>query len=111
MISLLLSLAVLVIGGMAGIKYREYETQLNPEDKLFLYTDGVPEATDAEKELFGTERMLAALNEGKDGSPEQVLESVRRAVDDFVKNEEQFDDMTIGIHGHRIRLAISKDIR
>ena len=84
-----------VIGGMTGIKYREYEMQLNPGDKLFLYTDGVPEATDAEKELFGTERMLAALNEGKDGSPEQVLESVRRAVDDFVKNEEQFDDMTM----------------
>lgn len=84
-----------VIGGMAGMKYREYELQLNPGDKLFQYTDGVPEATDEGKELFGTERMLAALKEARDGSPEQVLKGVRLAVDDFVKDEEQFDDLTM----------------
>ena len=84
-----------VIGGMDGVKYREYELQLNPGDKLFLYTDGVPEATDEEKNLFGTERMVNALNEAKDGPPEQVLKSVRRAVDGFVKEAEQFDDLTM----------------
>ena len=84
-----------VLGGMEGIRYKEYELQLNPGDKLFLYTDGVPEATDANKELFGTERMIKALNRGKDSSPEQVLQCVRQAVDGFVKDAEQFDDLTM----------------
>ena len=84
-----------VIGGMDGVKYRQYELQLNPGDKLFLYTDGVPEATDADKNLFGTDRMIEALNRSKDGSPEEVLQGVRCAVDDFVKEAEQFDDLTM----------------
>ena len=84
-----------VIGGMEGVKYRQYELQINPGDKLFLYTDGVPEATDANGELFGTGRMIDALNERKDDSPTKVLEGVRRAVDDFVKESEQFDDLTM----------------
>ena len=84
-----------VLGGMDGMVYREYELQLEPGSKLFLYTDGVPEATDAENELFGKERMLAALNEEPDGTPEQLLKNVRRSVDAFVKNAEQFDDLTM----------------
>ena len=84
-----------VIGGMEGVRYTEYEIQLNPGDKLFLYTDGVLEATDADGELFGTERMVEALNREKDSSPEQVLQGVRRAVDAFVKDAEQFDDLTM----------------
>ncbi len=84
-----------VIGGMAGMNYKEYEIQLNPGDKLFVYTDGVPEATDGEKNMFGTERMLAALNQAKDGTPEEALKSVRKAVDGFVKDAEQFDDLTM----------------
>ena len=84
-----------VIGGLAGMQYKEYELQLNPGDKLFVYTDGVPEATDRNQQLFGMDRMLAALNTVKDGAPEEVLSGVRRAVDDFVKDAEQFDDMTM----------------
>ncbi len=84
-----------VIGGMEGVRYREYEVQLQPGAKLFLYTDGVPEATSAEKELFGTERMLAALNEDTAAPPEEMLKNVRRAVDAFVKEAEQFDDLTM----------------
>ncbi|MBR4702369.1 MAG: SpoIIE family protein phosphatase [Oscillospiraceae bacterium] len=85
----------LVVGGMEGVRYKEYEMQLAPGAKLFLYTDGVPEATDAKKELFGTERMLRALNDLPDASPEEVLKQVRRAVDGFVKDAEQFDDLTM----------------
>ncbi len=84
-----------VIGGMPGISYREYELHLDPGDKLFLYTDGVPEATNADSELFGTDRMIAALNEEKDQTPKQVLEGVRQAVDSFVQEAEQFDDLTM----------------
>ena len=84
-----------VIGGMDDVKYREYELQMTPGSKLFLYTDGVPEATDANKELFGTDRMLEALNAQPDASPEQTLQNVRAAVDAFVKDAEQFDDLTM----------------
>lgn len=84
-----------VIGGMDGLRYKEYEIQLKPGAKLFLYTDGVPEATDADGELFGTERMLDALNDEPTAKPEQVLKNVRSAVDAFVKDAEQFDDLTM----------------
>ena len=84
-----------VIGGMDGVRYRQYEIQMEPGAKLFVYTDGVPEATDAQKELFGTDRMLEALNEVPDTSPKEVLERVRAVVDDFVKDAEQFDDLTM----------------
>ena len=84
-----------VIGGMDGMKYREYELMLEPGAKLFLYTDGVPEATDSEGAMFGTERMLAALNEVPDAEPEQILKHVRSAVVSFVKDAEQFDDLTM----------------
>ncbi len=85
----------LVIGGMEGIRYREYEIRLEPGDKLFLYTDGVPEATDANEQMLGTERMIQALNADPDASPEQVLDNVRREVDAFVNGAEQFDDLTM----------------
>ena len=84
-----------VLGGMEGIRYREYELQLEKGDRLFLYTDGVPEATDSNKKLFGTDRMLDALNTRPDGSPQELLQQVRTAVDAFVQEAEQFDDLTM----------------
>ena len=84
-----------VIGGLANVSYREYELQLEKGDKLFLYTDGVTEATDEKGELFGTERMLEALNAHADASPREILTGVKDAVDAFVGDAEQFDDMTM----------------
>ena len=84
-----------VIGGMPGMKYRQYELQLHPGDRLFVYTDGVPEATDADSQLFGTDRMLSALNEKDAADPKEVVQVVHEAVDRFVKDAEQFDDMTM----------------
>ena len=84
-----------VIGGMEGMKYREYELQLRPGASLFLYTDGVPEATDAANGLFGTDRMLQALNADPAAPPQAVMQNVRDAVDAFVKEAEQFDDLTM----------------
>ena len=85
----------LVIGGMAGMRYPEYEIQLRPGDKLFLYTDGVPEATDAENHMFGMDRMIDTLNAEPGVSPEQTLRNMRLAVDGFVQQAEQFDDLTM----------------
>ena len=85
----------LVIGGMDGVRYKEYELRLQPGDKLFVYSDGVPEATDADNNMFGTDRMLAALNGDPGADPGQLLQDVRRAVDGFVKDAEQFDDLTM----------------
>ena len=84
-----------VIGGVEGVRYKEYELQLKPGSRLFLYTDGVPEATNADNVLFGTERMLAALNKAPDADTKTILKNVREAVDGFVKDAEQFDDLTM----------------
>ena len=85
----------LVIGGMDGIKYKEYTINLEPGSKVFLYTDGVPEATDSQSKMFGVQQMLSALNSDCDASPEATLKNVRAAVDRFVKDAEQFDDLTM----------------
>ena len=84
-----------VIGGMEEIRYREYELQLNPGDKLFVYTDGVPEAANVHEELFGTERMLAALCRAESGTPFEILEAVRQDVQQFAGSEPQSDDLTM----------------
>ena len=84
-----------VIGSIDDIKYKDYELTLSPGDKLFVYTDGVREARDKNSGLFGTKRMLEALNEAADVAPEEILKNVSSAVDGFVKEEEQFDDLTM----------------
>ena len=84
-----------VIGGLEGMKYTDYELRLEPGTKLFLYTDGLPEATDAALTQFGTARMLEALNADPGAAPEQTLKNMRTAVAGFVKDAEQFDDLTM----------------
>ena len=84
-----------VLGGMEGMKYRDYEFTLEPGSMLFLYTDGLPEASDAENAMFGTDRMISALNGAGDASPQEILRNVRRAVDDFANDAAQFDDLTM----------------
>lgn len=84
-----------VLGGMEGLQYKEYEIVLEHGTKLFVYTDGVPEAADADHNMYGTESMLIALNEVKDLTPEEILGHVRSSVDDYVKDAEQFDDLTM----------------
>ena len=84
-----------VVGGMDGVKYTDYELQLQPGDKLFVYTDGVPEAANVRDELFGTDRMLDALNADRYAPVEELLRNVRRAVSEFTEGAEQFDDLTM----------------
>ena len=84
-----------VLGGMEGMKYKEYEIQLSPGDKLFVYTDGVPEANDPDGNMFEVKRMIDALNEDPDASPAQILGAVRGEISKFVREAEQFDDLTM----------------
>ncbi|MBQ7152481.1 MAG: PP2C family protein-serine/threonine phosphatase [Clostridia bacterium] len=84
-----------VIGGMDGARYKEYEIQLQPGSRLFLYTDGLPEATASDNSMFGMERVLKALNESPDGETVPTLKHMRAAVEGFVKDAEQFDDLTM----------------
>ena len=84
-----------VIGGIEGAKYKEYEMQLEPGAKLFVYTDGVPEATDAENRMFGLERMMEALNREPEAAPKRILENIHDSVRAFVQEAEQFDDLTM----------------
>ena len=82
-------------GMMPGSRYREYELQLEPGSGLFVYSDGLPEANDSRQKMFGLDRTLAALNEDADAGPEETLNAVRRAVDAFVGQAPQFDDLTM----------------
>ena len=83
------------VGTMEGIRFEQHEFQLNPGDSIFVYTDGVAEATNGDDELYGTERMLSALNSEPDAQPEQVLGNVMNDINGFVDGAEQFDDITM----------------
>jgi hypothetical protein len=86
----------LAVGAIGMSKYVNTEIQLKKGDSIFVYTDGVAEATDANNELFGTDRTLEALNAvSKSASQKDILEGVRAAVDAFVKEAPQFDDLTM----------------
>lgn len=87
----------LVLAYVEDFSYKEYEFKLEPGDTLFLYTDGVAEATDASESLYGTDRMLKALNNAsKEGADaETLLCEVRKDIDGFVKDAPQFDDITM----------------
>lgn len=84
-----------VLGGMENIRYREYELLLKPGAKLFVYTDGVPEACNENKEFFGMERTVEALNQSVDETPQKILENVHSTVDQFVAGAPRFDDLTM----------------
>ncbi len=77
------------------LPFTEYRTKMQPGDALFVYTDGVVESTSKEQELFGSERMMAALQETADANPEEIISHMKEAIRGFVKEAEQFDDTTM----------------
>lgn len=84
-----------ILAGMDGIKYRKNEFTLAPGDEIYLYTDGVTEATDSENNLYGEERLLALLNSMSDLSGEEICRAVKADIDAFVGDAPQFDDITM----------------
>lgn len=83
------------VATMEGIPFRQHEFRLNPGDSVFVYTDGVAEATNGANELYGTDRMLNALNSEPDAQPGQILANVMNDIHAFVDGAEQFDDITM----------------
>ena len=85
----------LPLAAMEGVPYREYELVLQPGDEFFVYTDGVPEAINEATEQYGTDRMLAVLNEYSDIDMEKRIDIVREDIRKFVGEADQFDDITM----------------
>ena len=83
------------VATLPGIKFKEHEFKLNPGDSLYVYTDGVTEATRSDDVLFGIDRMLEALNKNPNADPKTMLENVRSDIDLFVGEAPQFDDITM----------------
>ncbi len=84
-----------VLAGMENMKYQSGQMQLSPGDKIFQYTDGVTEATNAAHELYGMERLTDILVKNTDKPPAQLLPAVKADIDLFVGDAPQFDDITM----------------
>ena len=85
----------LVLGSMKNMKYRDDDIVLAPGDILFMYTDGVLDATDSDDNRWGSERMIEALNRNREKSPTELLPAMKAEVDAFVGEASQFDDVTM----------------
>lgn len=84
-----------VLGGMEDLPYVEHTLTMEKGDRLYIYTDGVTEATDAKKELFGEERLLSAIKGTETMTAPETLKTLRGEIDKFVGDAEQFDDITM----------------
>ena len=84
-----------VLAGVDGMRYRMSELTLCPGDRLFLYTDGVTEATNANNQLYGEDRLLKVINQHKTADAEAVLTTIKAEIDRFVGDAPQFDDITM----------------
>lgn len=84
-----------ILAGMETVSYKIQELQLSPGDIVYLYTDGVTEATNANNELFGDERLLEAVNSAQFDNMQQLCDIVKAEVDAFVGEAPQFDDITM----------------
>ena len=84
-----------VLAGMEGVRYRVGEMTLNKGDRLFLYTDGVPEATNVENKLYGEDRLLSFMNQNASMEATKLLPALKANIDEFVGEAPQFDDITM----------------
>ena len=84
-----------VLAGMENSKYNKHELRLEPGDKLFLYTDGVVEATSVDKNLYGDERLINYLDDNINSSLKDTIDGLKKDIDKFVGDNEQFDDITM----------------
>jgi sigma-B regulation protein RsbU (phosphoserine phosphatase) len=83
------------VAAMEDMIFRERRFKMDKGDKLFVYTDGVAEATNADNELFGTDRMIETLNKNKDKTLKEQVDGMKESIDEFVQDAPQFDDITM----------------
>ena len=83
------------VGVSPKARYQNREFSLNPGDGIFVYTDGVPEATNGGNEMFGEERTKETLNRDPDAAPEELVRRMGEAVNRFADGAPQFDDITM----------------
>ncbi len=83
------------LAALDGMTFSERSFSLDPGDSLFVYADGVTEATDSDMNLFGEERLMTALNKNSGAGPEELLNNVKNSIDAFVGDTPQFDDITM----------------
>lgn len=84
-----------VVGGMPDLKYKDFEIDMKPGSKLFIYTDGVPEASNKNMEMFGIDNMIKSLNDRKNDSPMDIIMGLRADMAVYTADGEQFDDLTM----------------
>ena len=90
-----------VLAGMEGMRYRSNEMTLNKGDRIFLYTDGVTEATDENEALYGEDRLLSYINKNKDLKAEALLSGLKEDIDLFAGDAPQFDDITMLVFDYK----------
>ena len=92
-----------VLAGMEGVRYRMGELTLCPGDRLFLYTDGVPEATNVENKLYGEDRLLSFMNRNASVEATELLPALKANIDEFVGEAPQFDDITMLMFDYKLK--------
>ena len=97
----LINRAGFILAGMEGVRYRVGELTLSPGDRLFLYTDGVPEATNADNKLYGEDRLLSFMNKNASMEAAELLPALKANIDEFVGEAPQFDDITMLIFDYK----------
>ena len=88
-----------MVGSLDIIKYKDESISLNDDDKLILYTDGITEANNINKEFYGEDRLVEVILKGKNLNSKDTVKVIKNSVNDFAKNTEQFDDMTLLVIG------------
>ena len=83
------------LGGINNSNYKDYTIKLVPGDKVFVYSDGIPEARNNRQEMFQPDRMIDSLNRNRDRSAEEIVQALKADIDEFVGDTQQFDDLTM----------------
>jgi len=83
------------VGLFEDFEYGESSFQLEPEDKIFLYTDGVSEAENAENKLFGEDNLMKIIGENVNASPRDLIHKMEEGLSAHVKGHTQSDDITM----------------
>ena len=92
-----------VLAGMEGVRYRVNEITLNAGDRIFLYTDGVTEATNENNELYGEDRLLSFMNKSLELDQTKLLPKLKKDIDKFVGKAPQFDDITMLMFDYKLK--------